>query len=126
MKIKAALRVRNGRRLYKLDMPQHLVGQRGTEAETTVGNADPQRVTLSERRAWKKSTEDKASYIVSAAVWVVGIWEICTSMFCCVSPKIFSDTCTHACLHEFLANCSVICFFPLPFRALPLCPYASI
>ena len=32
-----------------------MVGQRGTEAETTVGNADPQRVTLSERRAWKKT-----------------------------------------------------------------------
>ena len=45
-----------------------MVGQRGTEAETTVGNADPQRVTLSERRAWKKPTQDKASYIVSAAV----------------------------------------------------------
>ena len=103
-----------------------MVGQRGTEAETTVGNVDPQMAPSVKGGLGKKPTQDKASYIVSAAVWVVGIWEICTSVFCCISPKIFSDICAHACLHEFLANCSVICFFPLPLRALPLCPYAFI
>lgn len=97
MKIKAALRVRNGRRLYKFDRQQHLVGQRGTEAETTVGNVDPPRVTLSERRAWKKSTQDKTSYIVSAAVWVVGIWEICTSV-------ILRSSQTHAYMHVCMSS----------------------
>ena len=46
---------------YKFDMQQPLVGQRGTEAETPVRNVGRQRVILSERRAWKKPTQDKVA-----------------------------------------------------------------
>lgn len=80
---------------YTFDMQHPWAGQRGTEAETPVGSVDPLSVTLSERRAWKKPTQDKATYLVSAAVWVVGRWEICRSVFWCISLQIFSDPRTY-------------------------------
>lgn len=96
---------------------------KGTEVETIVEMQDFSKGHLSERRVWKIHPGQNLLQVGSQKV--SGGDMRSSHMFCCVSPKIFSDTCIHACLHEFLANCSVIAFSS-SLRALPLCPYAFI
>lgn len=59
--------------------------QRGTEAETTVGNADPPRVTLSERRAWKKSTGQNELYSVCCSLGGGDIGDLHKYVLLCIS-----------------------------------------